>query len=547
LSFIHTDDLDFVKKSVDSALKNKEKYSVEHKIIRKDDNERFVKQRAEVIYNASDNPIRMIGTIQDITEDKKKEDRLYKQEKELRSRAELIDLAYDMIIVHNLDGKITFWNNGAEKIYGFKREEVLGKVTHEVLKTKYSEPLLKIISAVLTSGTWEGQMIHKTKNGKQIIVESRWALQKNEQGKPFAVIEIDRDISKRKSAEKKTEEARKYAESIIETIQEALVVLDAKLTVLSANNAFYRLFKLKPDQTEGKFIYELDQNQWDIPELRNFLEDILTKNTSFEAYEMDYLPLKGLTKVLSLNARRIYRGKKKTEMILLAMQDITTRKQQERRIRELTEELLFVEEEQRQAVATNLHDSIGQLLAFSKKEIAMILKEPKMRTDDSLKKILDSIQKSIEQSRKLTADLSSPTLHTFGLQAGLEELAEQFSNENEIKCSFRAAQENIRIEKKNELLLYRSVKELLCNIVKHAKAKSVKIELGISSSFLELKVVDDGKGFDVSHLNKNNTKKKSLGLFSIEQRLKNIGGSFNIESEKKKGTKVILRVPLKKT
>jgi PAS domain S-box-containing protein len=404
---------------------------------------------------------------------------------------------------------------------------------------------LKIISAVSTKGDWDGELIHTTKDKKQVIVESRWALQKDENGKPSAVLEIDRDITKRKSAEKKTQEARKYAEGIIETVQDALIVLDFELKVLKANDTFYKLFALKPEDTEGKFIYSLGQNQWDIPELRKLLEDILPKNTSFEEYQMQYSPPKGAKKILLLNARRIYQDRKRTEMILLAIQDITTRKQQEKRIGELTEELLLAEEQQRQKVAIALHDSIGQMLAFSKRELALLLKVPKLRTDASLKKVLDPISDALKQSRELTTDLSSPTLHTFGLEAGLEELAEQAGENNGFRCNFNTTEEPKPLEKKVELLLYRSVKELLCNIAKHSKAKNVGIDVRSIDNFLELTVTDDGKGFDISRLDANKTRKKSFGLFSIQQRLTNVDGSFSIESEKKKGTKVILRAPLR--
>ena len=478
---------------------------------------------------------------------KKRTAELTKAISTLRSQAELLDLAHDTIIVHDLDGKITFWNHGAEKTYGWKRQEVMGKVTHEVLKTKFSEPLLKIISAVSTRGNWEGELIHTAKNKKQIIVESRWALQKDENGKPSAVLEIERDITKRKSAEKKTQEARRYAESIIATIQEALIVLDSKLRVLKANNAFYKLFSLKPEDTEGEFIYRVGQNQWDIPELKKLLEDVLPKNTSFEEYEMEYASKKESGKTLLLNARRIYQDKKKTEMILLAIQDITTRKQQEKRIGELTEELLLAEEEQRQEVAIASHDSIGQMLAFSKRELASLLKEPNLTTNKSLKKVLNSISKALKQSRELTTDLSSPTLHTFGLEAGLEELVEQFSDENGLKYEFNTTEKPKDLDKKVQLLLYRCVKELLCNIAKHSRAKNIAVDVKTINNFLELTVTDDGKGFNVDRLNNNNKKKKTFGLFSIQQRLTNVGGSFNIESEKKKGTKIILRAPLSTT
>ena len=99
------------------------------------------------------------------------------------------------------------------------------------------------------------------------------------------------------------------------------------------------MFGLDSSRTKRKYIYKINKSQWNIPELRNLLEDILPKNTSFEGFEMEYTPPKGHTMVLLLNARRIYYDSKKTGMILLSIQDVTSRKLQEKMIRELTEEL----------------------------------------------------------------------------------------------------------------------------------------------------------------------------------------------------------------
>lgn len=544
LSFVHPADRQAVKESVNNALYNNRDYSIEHRIIRKDGVERIVKERADVIFDDANKPVRMIGTIQDITEDKIKEERLRKQDVEIKSQAELLSLAHDIIIVHDLDGKITFWNKEAENTYGWKKEEVLGKVTHKILKTRFPEPVLKIISDVSRKSSWEGELIHKTKKGKEVVVDSRWALQKDENGKPSAILEIERDITQRKSAETQTEQARKFAEGIIETIQEALVVLDSKLKIISANDTFYQTFGLDGSQIKRKYIYKINKSQWNIPELRNLLEDILPKNTSLEGFEREYTPPKGHTMVLLLNARRIYYDSKKTGMILLSIQDVTSRKHQEQMIRELTEELLLAEENQRQKIAIKLHDSIGQILAFTNRELGTLQKNADSHMHESLGHIRKQIGKAIKQSRELTRDLSSPTLNTFGLGAGIEELAEEFERQYNITCHVQNIEQTKNIEKKVQLLLYRSAKELLNNVAQHAKAKNVYIELKTRNNWLNLTVSDDGKGLDVSILDNVDPDKQGFGLFSIRQRLTNLGGSFNIESEKRKGTKVILQAPI---
>ncbi len=138
-----------------------------------------------------------------------------------------------------------------------------------------------------------------------------------------------RDITARKQAEKAIQEAREYAESITATVREPLIVLDTGLRVVSANRSFFQTFRVNQEETYGRLIYELGGRQWDIPRLRELLEAILPKNTVFDDFEVDHeFPGIG-RRIMLLNGRRLYRETNKTEMILLAVEDITERKRAE--------------------------------------------------------------------------------------------------------------------------------------------------------------------------------------------------------------------------
>ena len=123
--------------------------------------------------------------------------------------------------------------------------------------------------------------------------------------------------------------ALKYDEAILATIREPLVVMDASLRIISANESFYDSFLVKPEETEGKLIYDLGNRQWDIPKLRELLEEVLPKNTRFNDFEVNYeFPQLG-KRIMLLNASRLYDKGQKTQMILLAIEDITERKRLE--------------------------------------------------------------------------------------------------------------------------------------------------------------------------------------------------------------------------
>ena len=123
--------------------------------------------------------------------------------------------------------------------------------------------------------------------------------------------------------EQSVREARDFAENIVDTVREPLIVLDQDLRVVSANSSFYNTFRVSSEETKGQFIYYLGSGQWDIPRLRELLEDILPENRSFENFEITHeFPGIGLKKMI-LNARRMVQGTEGRELILLAFRDVT--------------------------------------------------------------------------------------------------------------------------------------------------------------------------------------------------------------------------------
>jgi PAS domain S-box-containing protein len=134
-------------------------------------------------------------------------------------------------------------------------------------------------------------------------------------------------------------EARDFAESVINTVREPLISLDQDLRVVAANQSFYDTFKVTPEETIGKYIYDLGNRQWDIPKLRVLFEDILPKDTVFNGYEVEHDFLNIGRKIILLNARQIFRENIGSHIILLAMEDITERKQLAGELQKIHDEL----------------------------------------------------------------------------------------------------------------------------------------------------------------------------------------------------------------
>ncbi|MHC5076496.1 MAG: sensor domain-containing diguanylate cyclase [Planctomycetota bacterium] len=138
---------------------------------------------------------------------------------------------------------------------------------------------------------------------------------------------------KRSMEEKRLQDALEYSDAIIATIREPLLVLNKELRIITANRSFYQTFHVSPEETEKQLIYDVGNRQWDIPGLRELLENILSKNTSFEDFEVEHDFESVGRRTMLLNARKIYRETNHSEMILIAIEDITERKKAQEQLK----------------------------------------------------------------------------------------------------------------------------------------------------------------------------------------------------------------------
>lgn len=129
-------------------------------------------------------------------------------EEALQERERLLDLTHDTVFVRDLRDVITFWNRGAETLYGWTREEALGRVSHELTRTIFPAPLAEINAELYRAGRWEGELTHTRRDGTQVVVASRWALQLDEGGRPIAILETNNEITQRKRAEEALQRTR---------------------------------------------------------------------------------------------------------------------------------------------------------------------------------------------------------------------------------------------------------------------------------------------------------------------------------------------------
>jgi signal transduction histidine kinase len=232
--------------------------------------------------------------------------------------------------------------------------------------------------------------------------------------------------------------------------------------------------------------------------------------------------------------------------------DITERKNLEeqiaeyqRQLRSMALELALTEERERRSLAEDLHDSVGQYLALSKLRIDTLIHwEEAGKISPELESVSRTLDSVIEQIQSLIFKLSPPVLYQFGLDAALEYLAESVGKENGISISVYSEIDKTVLSEKIAVLLFRAVQELLTNTVKHAEASNSSIIMRQSHDRVYVEVQDDGVGFDTRILEGEGSIKDKYGLFSIRERLHNLGANIQVESSPGRGTKIMMTVPL---
>jgi PAS domain S-box-containing protein len=138
-------------------------------------------------------------------------------EKELGERAQLLDLTHDTVFVRDMNDVITYWNRGAEELYGWTADEAIGQVSHNLTRTIFPEPLEQINATLLRTDRWEGELVHATRDGTRVTVASRWSLQRDERGNPGAILETNNNITERKQVEEALRRSRDELEVKVQT------------------------------------------------------------------------------------------------------------------------------------------------------------------------------------------------------------------------------------------------------------------------------------------------------------------------------------------
>jgi PAS domain S-box-containing protein len=448
---------------------------------------------------------------------------------------QLVENADCIILRIGKDGRITFFNEFAQKFYGYTEQEILGKnIIGTILpeKDKFGRNLAKIVRDIKRRPRFYAAFENGNicKNGRRVWVS--WANKaiRDEDGNVTEILCVGHDITGRKHMENELG----LLATVVHNSNDAITVQDLKGNIISWNLGAERIYGYSKAEAIKMNIRRIfpDHKQ---EEMLSLTKRVL-KGENIELFETQRIAKNNRILDISLTATLLKDEKREPFAITTTERDITER-------RSLEKEILDITEKERRLIGQEMHDSMGQVLtgiAVKSKGLALKLKGKSSEMKNALE-ISKLAGKAIAQTRNLARMLYPVDIETGGLVSALKMLASNTEEILGVTCQFRCEKfvsvENL-VEAKQ---IYRIVQEAITNAIKHGKAKNIRIKLYLTKGKTILSVKNNGRAFQ-----KSLPKNKGLGLKIMKYRTDLIGGSLDIRKGKKGGTVVTCEFPNKR-
>jgi PAS domain S-box-containing protein len=513
-------------------------------------------------YDEEGNIIGILGISRDITEKKELEEKLKLKLEELGEEV-LFKSSLLTSLLDNIPDRVYFKDKKSRFVLASKSvaeqfevdgiEELTGKTDFDYFTKEHAELAYKDEQEIIKTGKPIKTKIEKETHPDERItwVSTTKIPRYDEEGNVIGTLGISRDITDRVLAEKALEENANKLKTIVNAVSEGLAIVDENFVILEANEYLCKLFGLTRENVINKKCNQIF-TPWEETCENCPLKKLFKNNKNSPGIEKTKVSKNGTMRYFSIQCYPIPNNDNKELMSVISISDITERKNMEkkkienykRKMKNLSHKLTLAEEHERKRIATTLHAEIGQMLAFLKIKIGE-LKETSPDNQEGLKEVYDLVQNTITSTRSIMSQISPSILYELGFLPAVDWLAEHILKENDIKYYFKDDGKEKPLSDDLRILLFQAVRELLVNIKKHAKATKVKISIKRKREFIQIEVVDNGIGFDVASLDSYCEKDVGFGILNIRSRIDVVGGHFEIESNKKNGTRIKLEAPLK--
>ncbi len=567
---LHPDDRQRVERVVGDYLEGRTaNYSCEFRLRHRDGYYVWIASNGRITQRDDNGrPLRMVGIHRDITEQEELRCALIESEKKYRS---IVETAQEGIWVLDADGATLYVNSRMAEMLGYTREEMKGVHLFEFVDEHAQRIALEKLNSRKSVLKEVHEFVFRRKDGTELPALVSTNAMFAEDGTYAGTLGMVADITELKRMQKNQADQLEELNAIYNNVPVVIMLVDRHRRIRKANTCAADFADRPSGAMIGLYGGQALRclHALDVPEgcgfgpacetcpVRLTVLDTLETGRSHHQVQATVSVAVGdrqkdLTVLVSTAAISIERE----PMVLVSLMDITSQVQaqrtvhrHQRQLRSLAARLSLVEERERRRIALWLHDEIAQRLAVSQIELQDLRRS---RTDISASEKIDRLSGEIDELmaeiRSETFELGTPTLYLVGLEAGVESWLKRVVGEKYgLRTSLAAEGDFSDLDKDLVLVLFRSTRELLANVVKHARAEKVEVSLRRNRDQVEIEVRDDGVGFDPAEVLSvdDETESQSFGLVSVREQTEHLGGRISLDSGENKGTCIRLAIPIK--
>lgn len=463
----------------------------------------------------------------------------------------ILDAARDLlVIVLDREGRIAHFNRVCQQLTGFCLAEVRGRPLWNFLAVGQEATTLKAdLQNPAFGKQWQTELEWVTKAGVRRLIAWTFRPVLGEDGLVESVIATGTDQTRRAEAQVTAQESTAILHAVLETAPQAILAVNQDGRIVLSNAATERMFGYGREDLLGQPIEQLIPHQLREEHAMHRAKWFMQPVSRAMDARRELAGLRADGVEFPIEVSLSYLRNRHGVIGVTFISDITERKKNELtfldyqlQLQGLAGSLISAQETESRELARELHDVFSQELAALSMEISTILRTTK--THSSLAPQLAEVGKKIgrlaDQMHRTSRQLHPAVLNELGLETALVEECETLSEHSGMRVRLTSTNIPAALPKDVSLSLYRVAQESLCNIRKHASATEVNVRLEGTADGVSLQVADSGDGFDVEAMRKRG----GLGLISMEERVRLIGGKFSIRTHAGNGTLVEVFVPL---